>query len=548
MDIDAAMKLRQLLIYGLCLVVSAMFATAAAAERRVALVVGISGYKNAPTLPNTINDSNAIAALFKSIGFDVVISRNDLGVVDFKRTVREFLITAENADMAVVYYAGHGIEIGGVNYLIPMDARLSHDYDVDDEAIALDRIVWALEPVRRLRLILLDACRDNPFAAKLRSASRSPTRGGLAKLEEISADTLVAFAAKAGSISYDGDGVNSPYATALLRHLTEPGVDVRIALGRVRDEVLAMTGGRQEPFIYGSLGGATISLVPPLDATKVAPVPPPVAAAPIPRPVVPVPALPKPVAVNPTLTITPPAAKVELPKPPLPAQAAPAIADPCVRDEARLAHLRANPAPDEIINFQREVACQRLRPQVQRLFESFASDATPSPGSAAALVPVPALPKSVVVNSTPPTTPPAAKVELPRPPLPAQAAAEITDPCVRDEARLARLRAYPAPDEIVNFLHEVACQRLREQVQRLFESYASGTTSSPGSDAAPQPALNQPAQNEPVRAEDTCVRDTARLVRIRAEPTLKAITEFEKELGCEQLRSQLLRLRQSVAP
>src|SRR5581483_981172 len=170
--------------------------------------------------------------------------------------------TAENADVAVVYYAGHGIEIGGTNYLIPMDARLSHDYDVDDEAIALDRIIRALQPVRRLRLILLDACRDNPFAAKLRSASRSPTRGGLAKLEDISADTLVAFAAKAGSISYDGDGVNSPYATALLRHLAEPGVDIRIALGKVRDDVIDMTGGRQEPFIYGSLGGATIPLVP----------------------------------------------------------------------------------------------------------------------------------------------------------------------------------------------------------------------------------------------------------------------------------------------
>lgn len=312
------MKPRRLLIYVLCLVVSAMFADAAAAERRVALVVGISAYTNAPTLPNTGNDSKAIAALFKSIGFDVVISRNDLGVVDFKRTVREFLITAENADVAVVYYAGHGIEIGGTNYLIPMDAKLSHDYDVDDEAIALDRIIWALQPVRRLRLILLDACRDNPFAAKLRSASRSPTRGGLAKLDEISADTLVAYAAKAGSISYDGDGVNSPYATALLRHLAEPGVDVRIALGRVRDDVIAMTGGRQEPFIYGSLGGATISLVPQLGATNVAP-----AALPLAPPPVPAPAPPKPALVNPTPPSAPPAVKAELPKPPLPGQPAP---------------------------------------------------------------------------------------------------------------------------------------------------------------------------------------------------------------------------------
>ena len=198
--------------------------------------------------------------MFKSVGFEVVISRTDLGVVDFKRSVREFLITAENADIAVVYYAGHGIEISGTNYLVPVDARLSRDYDVDDEAVSLDRIVWALQSVRRLRLILLDACRDNPFAAKLRSAGmRAPSRGGLAKIEEVSADTLVAYAAKAGSVSYDGDGVNSPYATALIRHLAEPGLDIRIALGRVRDDVVAMTGGRQEPFIYGSLGGSTIA-------------------------------------------------------------------------------------------------------------------------------------------------------------------------------------------------------------------------------------------------------------------------------------------------
>jgi caspase domain-containing protein len=433
------MKLRQLLIYCLCLVVGAMYADAAAAERRVALVVGNSAYKNAATLSNTLNDSNAIAALFKSIGFEVVISRNDLGVVEFKRTVREFLITAENADMAVVYYAGHGIEISGTNYLVPVDARLSRDYDVDDEAIALDRIIWALQPVRRLRLILLDACRDNPFAAKLRSAGRTPARGGLAKLDEVGADTLVAYAAKAGSISYDGDGVNSPYAIALLRHLAEPGVDIRIALGRVRDAVIAMTGGRQEPFIYGSLGGATISLVP--DATRVAPVPP-VAAAPAPPP-----------------------------------------------------------------------------------------------------VPAPTLPKPAVV--TPAPAPPTANAEVPKPPLPAP---QTVDPCVRDEARLARLRANPAPEEIINFQREIACTRLRLQVQRLFESYVGDTVLPPGGNPAPQTVPKQQAQNETVRSEDTCTRDTARLLSVRAEPTLEAITKFEKELGCERLRSQLRRLRESVAP
>src|SRR5665213_2705600 len=257
------MKFRNLPVYVFCLMVGALSATAASAERRVALVIGNSNYKIAPQLHNTISDSTAIGNLFKSVGFEVVISRTDLGVVDFKRAVRDFLVTAETADIAVVYYAGHGVEIGGTNYLVPIDAKLGRDYDVEDEAIALDRIIWALEPVRRLRLILLDACRNNPFPMKIRSAGvRSAMQGGLGKIDDVSADTLVAYAAKAGSVSYDGEGTNSPYATALLKHLAEPGVDIRIALGRVRDDVLGMTGGRQEPFIYGSLGGSTMALVP----------------------------------------------------------------------------------------------------------------------------------------------------------------------------------------------------------------------------------------------------------------------------------------------
>lgn len=158
------MKLRDVLVCGFCLAAGVLFTTATiAADRRVALVIGNSAYKNASSLSNTINNSTAIAALFKSVGFEVVISRTDLGVVDFKRAVREFLLTAENADIAVVYYAGHGVEIDGTNYLVPVDAKLGRDYDVEDEAVALDRIIWALQSVKRLRLILLDACRDNPF-------------------------------------------------------------------------------------------------------------------------------------------------------------------------------------------------------------------------------------------------------------------------------------------------------------------------------------------------------------------------------------------------
>jgi uncharacterized caspase-like protein len=441
------MKLRNLLVCGFWLMAGVLFATSAAADRRVALVIGNSAYKNASSLSNTIHDSTAIAALFKSIGFETVISRTDLGVVDFKRALRQFLLTAENADIAVVYYAGHGVEIGGTNYLVPVDAKLSRDYDVEDEAVALDRIIGALESVRRLRLILLDACRDNPFPARVRSAgARSTMKGGLAKIEDVSTDTLVAYAAKAGSISYDGDGGNSPYATALLKHLAEPGLDVRIALGRVRDDVFNMTGGRQEPFIYGSLGGAIIPLVALPAAPAVMAKPEPPAAVPPTAPAAPA---------KPNVTTNPPAAPppatAELTKPPQPAQAARDTVDPalaCSRDEQRLARLRANPVAGEIASFQRELSCVRLRAQVQRLFESIAAT-DPQP------------PPAAVVGGDPK----AAVQQAQSQPISAE------DACLRDTARLARLRADPSIDAIAKFDQELGCEQIRPQLRRLRESF-----------------------------------------------------------------------------
>src|SRR5262249_40874068 len=127
-----------------------------------------------------------------------------------------------------------------------------------DEAISLDRVLRAIESARRLRLVILDACRTNPFPMK--RSTRAVGRG-LAVVEPTRADTLVAFAAKAGSIASDGRGLNSPFTAALLRHIATPGLDIRLALGQVRDTVMASTSPRQEPFVYGSLGGRTISIV-----------------------------------------------------------------------------------------------------------------------------------------------------------------------------------------------------------------------------------------------------------------------------------------------
>jgi uncharacterized caspase-like protein len=251
--------------------VLALVCQPALAEKRVAMVIGNSAYQNVPSLTNPVNDSALIAAKLKEAGFDVVTSRHDLTALETRRALRDFEDSARDADIAVVYYAGHGIEVDGTNYLIPVDAKLERDSDVYDEALSLDRVLFALEPAKQLRLVILDACRDNPFAQSMKRtvASRSIGRG-LAKVEPTSPNTLIAYSAKAGSTAQDGDGKDSPFTIALGNHLTTPGLDVRKAFGFVRDDVLKSTGNRQEPFVYGSLGGEDVALVPAPAAPSVA--------------------------------------------------------------------------------------------------------------------------------------------------------------------------------------------------------------------------------------------------------------------------------------
>src|SRR6476469_5874015 len=233
------------------------------AEKRVALVLGNSAYRNVAPLPNPVNDSAKIASTLKEAGFDVVDSRRDLPAAETRRALRDFADRARDADIAVVYYAGHGIEVDGGNYLIPVDARLERDTDIYDEGLSLDRILIAIEPAKKLRLVILDACRDNPFSRSMKRTVASRAIGqGLAKVEPSAPNVLIAYSAKAGSTAADGNGKNSPFTTALSRHLITPGLDVRRAFGFVRDDVLKTTNSRQEPYVYGSLGGDDVPLVP----------------------------------------------------------------------------------------------------------------------------------------------------------------------------------------------------------------------------------------------------------------------------------------------
>ena len=246
----------------------------AAAEKRVALVIGNSAYEHVARLANPSNDADAVTSTFKQAGFDVVESRRDLKTSEIRRVLRDFADKARDADMAVVYYAGHGIEVDGTNYLIPIDAALERDTDVFDEALALDRVLVTIEPAKKLRLVILDACRDNPFSKTMKRTIGTRAIGrGFAKVEPSSPNTLIAFAAKAGSTASDGDNRNSPFTSALVKHIATPGLDLRKAFGFVRDDVLRQTSNRQEPFVYGSLGGNDVSLVPAPVAPAVAPSP-----------------------------------------------------------------------------------------------------------------------------------------------------------------------------------------------------------------------------------------------------------------------------------
>jgi uncharacterized caspase-like protein/uncharacterized protein YraI len=239
----------------------AFFTGPALAADRVALVIGNGAYANVSALENPPNDATALAEALARTGFEVT-HLGDLDASAMRRALQDFEEVAAAAEIAVVYYAGHGIEVDGENYLIPVDAALKRDTHVEDETVPLSRVERAVGGASLLRLIMLDACRDNPFAAQMqsRSAQRSIGRG-LARVEP-PGQTLIAYAAKEGTTADDGDGEHSPFAESLLRHIETPGLEINFLFRKVHDEVLQATEGRQEPFVYGSLGSTLIYLVP----------------------------------------------------------------------------------------------------------------------------------------------------------------------------------------------------------------------------------------------------------------------------------------------
>lgn len=252
----------------------ALLTLEADAARRVALVIGNSAYEHVARLPNPENDAADLAAALEKIGF-AVTRKTNLTFDGMRQALRDFSDEAAGADMALIYYAGHGMEVDKQNYLIPVDARVRKDRDLAYEAVPLDLASASVDGARELKLVLLDACRNNPFSSRMELTSSTRAIGrGLARVEP-EPGTLIGFASREGTTADDGGGRNSPYAKALIDFIGEPGLEVNFLFRKVHDAVVEATQGRQQPFMHGALPGRLIYFVPPVEQPKTAPQTPP---------------------------------------------------------------------------------------------------------------------------------------------------------------------------------------------------------------------------------------------------------------------------------
>lgn len=257
-----------------CLIFSLfVFPHAALASKRVALVIGMGQYDTIPALDNTLNDANGLSKTLAEIGFEVT-KLLDSSSAELRDALSSFQFRAETADLALIYFAGHGVEVLGENFLIPVDAVVSSNRDIQRQGVSLKELLVAVDGARKMRIVILDSCRDNPFGdlldfdALAQSSEPGDAQGGTNRglrpvgLAPANPDrgTLVAYAARDGQRALDGSGDNSPFALALMEALPEENVEISLAFRKVRDLVLQATGNLQEPHTYGSLSGTPFFL------------------------------------------------------------------------------------------------------------------------------------------------------------------------------------------------------------------------------------------------------------------------------------------------
>jgi hypothetical protein len=565
-----------------CALLIMLSAGAATAERRVALIIGNSQYNNTSLLlSNPKNDAEDVAASLRTLGFEVIL-KVDAGKRDFDLAMTQFARLATSADTALFYYAGHALQYQGENYLMPTDAELEDEISVRYQTVSLDDVRAGLEQAAGVKILILDACRNNPLADRLRLRTTSLARNarsvrGLARVDKAQG-AVVVYATAADQVAADGTGRNSPFTAALLKRLQEAGVEIGTMFRRVAADVNEITKGQQRPELLISLVSEyylnqndrpvwerikdTADLAAFRDFIDRFPSSPQAADAQYRLRML----------EREQLTRQSGAAshdedqraKAEAERQKQQLTFAPVVPprtdlqpmtqeQACRRDEERLIRLRASQSLDEVIRFDRELGCERLRPQVLRLRESISAEAAREGAALSnverrgpALGPAPQKPERDSARVAPS---PLSQEQI----------------CRRDEERLTRLRASPASDEVIRFEHELGCERLRPQLLRLRESIlADGQHDDhetsrrpqaeqprPLSDVGPQ----KPERGAAVRVapssippEQICKRDEERLMRLRTSPARDEVIRFEHELGCERLRPQVIRLRESLAP
>ncbi len=523
-------------------------ASASFAERRVALIIGNSDYKKQNlALPNPKNDAEDLAKALRALDFTVTVT-TDASKRDFDRAMAQFARMAVDSDAALFFYAGHALQYHGQNYLMPTDAELEDEISLRYQMIMLDDVRAALDRASGVKIMILDACRNNPlidgFRRKVAGASRNiDTIRGLARIDKAQG-MVVAYATAADEVAADGTGRNSPFTGALLKRLQEPGLEIGRLFRRIAADVNEQTQGRQRPELYISLiDEYFLNQTDRLAWEQIK-------------------GSDDPAVLRDFVTRFPTSPQV------VEAQYKLQTIERIAREKELAAAERARVEREAALNRQLEE--QRLRfAAIEQERRERASAARPADEV-----------RTEAKTETKPETKPDVKAETKspadqRPPAPANAepapartpdekvaALAPDDVCKRDEERLVRLRASQDPDEAVRFERELVCERLRKQVLRLRESLV-GDAPRPEPAASPTPPVNAAAkpadQQHPERdvaakpavpsltQEQICKRDEERLTRLRISQARDEVIRFEHELGCERLRLQVVRLRESVA-
>ncbi len=627
------------------------------AERRIALVVGNAHYGNPSlALTNPKNDAEDVATALRSVGFEV-LQAVDANKRDMDLAMAKFARLATDSDAALFFYAGHALQYQGRNYLIPTDAEVEDEISLRYQLMAIDDVRAALDRATGVKVMILDACRNNPIVESIRRRASGETRNvgsgtrGLARIDKTQG-MVIAYSTAADEVAADGRGRNSPFTRAFLKRLKEPGLEIEQLFRRVAADVNSETGGRQRPETYVSLLSdyylnqtdriafdnvkdaadpaalrdfidkfpsssfvtdaryriqrielqaqekqlqqarqqdvarqleeqrrqdeqrakaaaaeaerariereaaqrlqdqqrtQTANLNPPrLESPRLDPP----AAVPDASRTPPQDTRQKVAAVerqDVTIPDTRPEAKIVPAPPPV------SSSQSCEQDSARLARLRSNPAYNEIVQFERELGCERLRPQIVRLRESL-SPTAPPPIVSANADPVRPAPPPVAPQKPEPQKQPEQQASLNSSPAPRPApsvAVDQTLACKQDEARLAKLRADPSYTDVVTFERELRCDKLRPQLTRLRESLApAGSSSGSAVDqltASTADAASLSRAAPPVSPQQACEQDRATLARLRSSQSRDEVIRFEREMTCEQLRPQVMRLRESLA-